>query len=282
MSLEQIKILVELYRNKGLRDDYIVNILKEYLQLRVLSFVYNSKDFNQKLIFTGGTCLRFCFNLPRLSEDLDFDYEGKLNIKKLADETVHYLTVNQKIPNVTYTLKGKNNKIYIKFSMLDQLGLSYENSKVLFVKVEPTPCPQAPQKTEVSAISKDGLYFYIKRYSLSDLMSGKIHAFLTRSFYKGKENEVDFKGRDAFDLIWYMGQGVVPNLKRLDKLLEGTKYSKLKWLALLEEIGEKLKGLKKQHLVLDLKQFIEEYSLLEQFLSNYLQVFEQYVEKQRA
>ena len=45
---------------------YVRSLLKEALQYYVLNYVYNS-TYADKLLFKGGTCLRFCFDLPRLS-----------------------------------------------------------------------------------------------------------------------------------------------------------------------------------------------------------------------
>ena len=42
------------------------NILKEYLQILVLDYIYSNKDYS-RLIFYGGSCLAHCHNLPRLS-----------------------------------------------------------------------------------------------------------------------------------------------------------------------------------------------------------------------
>ncbi len=61
------------------------NIVKEYLQVVVLSFIYSNPEYNG-LIFYGGFCLRHCFGLERLSEDLDFvDVEKKVDINKIAN-----------------------------------------------------------------------------------------------------------------------------------------------------------------------------------------------------
>ncbi len=279
MFLEQIKILVEQARARGLRDDYIINLVKEHLQIRVLDYLYNNKKYNNKLIFTGGTCLRYCFNLPRLSEDLDFDYEGKFDMEALKDDLNRFFAETVGIKETNTVIKGRNRKIYIKLPILKELSLPYGRSDILFLKVEPSPVPHAPKKTEITAVNREGLYFFIKRYSIADLMSGKIHAFLTRSFFQGKKNEVDFKGRDVFDLIWYMGQDIIPDWERLRVTLRGTIYEKYDWEQLLAKIGEKLKRLKKQHLAVDLRQFVEQPRVLEQFLKNYIQVFEQYLEK---
>jgi len=280
--LEQLKIFVNVLRAKKMHNDYIINALKEYLQIRLLDFIYNNKKYNEKLIFTGGTCLRFCFNLPRLSEDLDFDFEDSLNIINLKDEIVDYFKKSLKMPQVSASIKGKNKKIYLKFQILKGLDLSFGGSKILFLKVETSKTPHATKKIELSLINKDGLYFYIRRYSLPDLMSGKISAFLNRSFFKGKDNEIDFKGRDAFDLIWYMGQNIIPNYEKLGILLKASKYKNLNPQELLIEIGKKLKSLKIQHLKSDLFQFIENPKLLDQFLTNYLIIFDQYYLAQKT
>ena len=47
------------------------NLLKEYLQVVVLDYLYSHPDYSE-LVFYGGSCLAHCFGLKRLSEDLDF------------------------------------------------------------------------------------------------------------------------------------------------------------------------------------------------------------------
>lgn len=279
MFLNQIKKLVSSLKAKGMRNDFIVNCIKEYLQLYALNYIYNNKEYNRTLIFTGGTCLRFCFNLPRLSEDIDFDYEDDLNVEKLQVDIKHYFNSTLKFPNVTSVIKSQNKKIYLKFPILKELSLSFGNSYILYLKIEPSRVPQASKNIEITPISKEGLYFFIRRYSLSDLMSGKLNAFLTRAFFKGRKNEVDFKGRDVFDLVWYMGQEVQPNFERLKGLLEGTIYQNHTWEKILNTIGEKLEKIKREHIIIDIQQFIEDKNVVNSFLNNYLQVFEQYYRK---
>jgi hypothetical protein len=50
---------------------------------------------------------------------------------------------------------------------------------------------------------------YIKCFRLPDLFAGKLHALLFRSW----KNRV--KGRDWYDLEWYIRSGVSPNLSHL-------------------------------------------------------------------
>ena len=69
MNLEEIKKILEEHKTASWL--FKRNLLKEYLQILSLSFIYSQKEY-QSLIFYGGSCLRHCFGLPRLSEDLDF------------------------------------------------------------------------------------------------------------------------------------------------------------------------------------------------------------------
>ena len=73
---EILKNIVLEKRKEGIPDFVIRNYLKEYLQYPVLEFIYSNRKY-KRFIFTGGSCLRICFNAPRLSEDLDFDLDKK-------------------------------------------------------------------------------------------------------------------------------------------------------------------------------------------------------------
>ncbi len=51
------------------------DILREYLQYKILEIIFTSK-FGNRLSFLGGTALRIIYNNTRFSEDLDFDNFG--------------------------------------------------------------------------------------------------------------------------------------------------------------------------------------------------------------
>jgi len=51
------------------------NILREYLQYKILEIIFNSET-GRSLAFLGGTALRILYNSNRFSEDLDFDNFG--------------------------------------------------------------------------------------------------------------------------------------------------------------------------------------------------------------
>jgi len=51
------------------------NVVREYVQHLFLANLYRFRDA-EKLLFKGGTALRFIFSSPRFSEDLDFTGQG--------------------------------------------------------------------------------------------------------------------------------------------------------------------------------------------------------------
>src|ERR1035437_4577604 len=97
------------------------NLLKEYLQVVVLDFIYAHPVYSQ-LLFYGGSALAHCFDLQRLSEDLDFIDETK-NIKpaKLAKDLEEYFLTRTDLPVKTTVQKFR---VYLKFPILRDLGLS--------------------------------------------------------------------------------------------------------------------------------------------------------------
>jgi predicted nucleotidyltransferase component of viral defense system len=62
---------IEQYYPEKLRG-FKKNILREYLQYKILEIIFNSKIAN-RLSFLGGTALRIVHENTRFSEDLDFD-----------------------------------------------------------------------------------------------------------------------------------------------------------------------------------------------------------------
>jgi len=139
MPNNELGILAGALKNQGLPEAYIINRLKEHLQLRILNYLYNQKSFNRKLIFTGGTCLRFCFDLPRLSEDLDFDHEGDLDAGELGRAVAQYLSGLLKTKEISCSIRGATRKIYLKLPVLEELGLFFGGSRVLYMsrKIRP-------------------------------------------------------------------------------------------------------------------------------------------------
>ena len=213
------KILIE-EKTKGSLDSYNLNLLKEYLQVYVLYYIYTNSKYNKNLIFTGGTCLRHFYNLPRLSEDLDFDFQESFNSQILLYDLEEYFKKQYKFNEIKLAVKQRGNQIVLKFPVLHKLGLVKDNkSNLLYVKLDFSKNPSKYFDLQTTSKSIYGFNFVAKHYDLPSLMSGKIHAILIRKKFQGLANIEVVKGRDYFDLLWFLKNSVKPNLKRLSEML---------------------------------------------------------------
>lgn len=217
------------------REDSFIKVrnrLKEYLHYFVLDFIYNSEF--KDMIFYGGSCLRIVYDLPRMSIDLDFEADEKTDFNKLKKSLEKYFSANLKLKDKFYIRgerKGKNvNRIFLNFSLVNEIGLSSHKDEVLKVRIDIMSVPKEYLKKLAPVLtlkSKYGKSFVIRHYDLPTLFASKLAAILDRSqkgFTAGKEKEkIDFKGRDFYDLIWYMEEKILPNEKMLK--LKGIKGS---------------------------------------------------------
>lgn len=220
MILEELKKVVRDEREKGRSAAFIRNALKEYLQVYILSFVYTSAEYNKAMIFTGGTCLRHFYGLERLSEDVDFDFLSELDTERLAENLERYFVAGYKFSDVAVSLKQQGRQVLIKFPVLDKLELAFaKGSRVLYVKMDLSPVPSMNYKAIVSSQSRYGFNYVARHYDLPDLFAGKIHAILRRKLLKGRDHRPSVKGRDYFDLLWFLRQKIKPNFKRLSDML---------------------------------------------------------------
>jgi len=79
---------------------------------------------------------------------------------------------------------------------------------MLKIKIEIDKTPPLGFGTEEKLLLKP-FSFYVKCFSLTDLFAGKMHALLFRK-WKGR-----VKGRDWFDMEWYIRKSVPLNLDHL-------------------------------------------------------------------
>ena len=114
--------------------DFVRNLLKEELQVFVLNFIYTSSYKN--LIFTGGTCLRKFYGLPRISEDLDFDVDdANFDFDEFQKDLREYFTKDIQYKNLD--LKLKNLTVFLKFPVLREIGFATANdSDILFLRLD--------------------------------------------------------------------------------------------------------------------------------------------------
>ncbi len=217
------------------------NLLKEYLQIVVLDFIYSHPAYSQ-LLFYGGSALAHCFGLERLSEDLDFIVEKKnIDVPKLARDLEGYFIKRTDLLVKTTVQKFR---IYLKFPILRELGISTrDETDTLFLKVEVYSefdfCKS--YKTDIRPVFKYNRSILIKTFDQATLMATKIRAIFFRKWEKTDKQgrtTVKVKGRDYFDLLWYLQKGIQPNLSCIEGF-ENMKDLKEKLLTMIAGIDSK-------------------------------------------
>ena len=96
-------------------------------------------------------------------------------------------------------------------SILDRMP----KNKALKIKFELDTDPPGQASYDVKTLLIP-FPFQVKLFSISDLFAGKIHAVLCRNW------KHRIKGRDFYDMLWYIGRGAACNLKHLQARMEQT------------------------------------------------------------
>lgn len=275
MLNDVLKIMIAEQKQQNFPKQVIINSLREYIQYIILSDIYNSREY-KKMVFKGGSCLRVGYSLPRLSEDLDFDYVPKSLIKRPLIGLAEYL--NQQIKNKQFDrieIKTQSDsRVYLKFPILYGLGLNQKPEiDKLYVKIEAEAEILPYAEIVFKPVAKFGFNFLARTYDLPTLMAGKIHAFLYRVWFKGKKQEVNIKGRDFYDLWWFLEKGIVPNWKTLKKTT-GIKDEKSLKSLLKERIKKTVTARK---LSFDLQNFIADQEFVFEFSKNYQEIINRYL-----
>lgn len=275
-------------QNQDKNPLYLRNLLKQELQGLVLNFVYSS-NYNRSFLLKGGTCLRLCFDLPRLSEDLDFDIENLADFS-LGDFIVrleNYFKKDLQIKSFNLKVAGNQRQIYLKFPLLDQIGLvkSKSETNILFLRIDLSESLGKSYQKEISFKSVGIFSFVINRLSLADLMSGKILAILSRTpegtprcylakpadRQPGDEEEIAsrVKGRDYFDLIWFLEKKIKPNFKYLKEISRFKSREEV-----LRELDKRVKNLDLTILKDDLLPLFADQEFVFQFVRNFWSLYQ--------
>lgn len=243
------------------------NLIKEYIQVLTLSFLYSNKKYNS-IIFYGGSCLRHCYELPRLSEDLDFvDMEKKIDLNNLSEDLIHFF---RKKYGISISAKVQKFRCILKFPILHMLNLANkQESNLLFTKIEVYKefefCKN--YNIEIKPIFKFGESILVKTFDLSTLMATKILAVLYRKWEKTTKNGktlAEVKGRDYYDLMWYLKKDVKPNMKCIGIIKEE--------VALYNELINIVKKINPRSIRYDLEGLIEEEGFIEVFQNNIVEI----------
>ncbi|MDD5775925.1 MAG: nucleotidyl transferase AbiEii/AbiGii toxin family protein [Candidatus Omnitrophica bacterium] len=198
----------------GMADEQKLNRVREYLQVLSLKVMHDRGDL-ARMAFVGGTCLRIVFNARRFSEDMDFSLIHKTGYD--FAELCRNLARDLKLRGIDASVEPKEGRpvhsTMIKFTgLLKDLGLSPLKGQKLSIKLEIDTNPPAGWRTERTIINNQYI-FPITHYDLPSLFAGKLHACFYRNYTKG---------RDFYDLFWYLGKGVKPNLVLLNNAIKQT------------------------------------------------------------
>jgi predicted nucleotidyltransferase component of viral defense system len=244
-------------------------VLKEFLQVYVLDFLYNHPWY-RKINFYGGTCLHIVYGLNRLSEDLDLDNSQGIDLTNLASDLHRYfkeITGYSDLTEKTQMGERGISRTTLKFPLLNQLGLSQHTGEALHLKVEVSPQKQVAviQRTPILA---NGRSFVPAHFSLETMMAGKMLACLERNFKLGK-GSVSVKGRDFYDLLWFLQQKVQP----LEEKLEQDGEKKYTTKTAIAELIDKASKLKTSDLTTDLLPLFEQRSFIQAWLEGFHENF---------
>ena len=197
-----------------------IHLLREYLQARILQSLQRAGAM-RTLAFHGGTSLRFLYDIPRYSEDLDFaldllpeeyDFQAYLHAIK-RDLSAEAYTVDVKLNQ-----KRVVHKAFVRFrGLLYEMGLSGHKTEVIAIKLEVDTNPPPHAGLMTTALQKY-VALDIHHHDPATLFAGKIGAVLQRVY---------LKGRDIYDLWWYLSQSnwPQPNFVYLNHSLQQSGWS---------------------------------------------------------
>ncbi|MFA6159639.1 MAG: nucleotidyl transferase AbiEii/AbiGii toxin family protein [Parcubacteria group bacterium] len=194
------------------------NLLREYLQYKILQIIFNSK-YAKRLAFLGGTALRIIYDNNRFSEDLDFDNFG-LSEKEFNEIS---LVVKKQLELEGYAVEIRNvfkgaYRCYIRIpKLLFDSGLSgYEEEKIL-IQLDTAP-HNFQYKPEKAILNKFDVFTEINVTPLDIILSQKIFAIFNRKA---------LKGRDFFDTVFLLSK-TKPNYDYLQLKLKIKNWQELK------------------------------------------------------
>jgi len=233
------------------------NLTREYLQARILEQLQRAGAMIP-LAFHGGTALRFLYGIPRYSEDLDFglerspdryDFRAYLHAIRRACEVEGY--------GVSIKLDDRRvvHSAFVRFpGLLHELGLSPHPSEVLAVKLEIDTNPPAGAGLATTVVRRH-VTLQLQHHDRASLLAGKLHALLQREYVKG---------RDLYDLLWYLGDPdwPPPNLTLLNNALrqtswEGGRLTPENWR---DVVRRRVAALRWERVLADVRPFLEDES----------------------
>ena len=212
------------YRPSTSRD--YENALKEIIQEIALLGLWRGKFFEHAALY-GGTALRILYGLDRFSEDLDFSllklrpgfrlepYLGA--VREELSSLGFAVTVEAREKRVRTAIdsafiKAGTRDHLLRIGVPDAVSSRVHIGSTLQVRLEVDTDPPGGFETEARVLLQP-IPFAVNTLREPDLFAGKLHAILQRK-WKSR-----VKGRDYYDLVWYLGRGTKVRLAHLEARL---------------------------------------------------------------
>lgn len=212
-----------------------IHLVREYLQARSLQSLQRAGAM-QTLAFHGGTSLRFLYDIPRYSEDLDFAlelhpeaYDFRAYLQQIAND----FSAEAYVVDVKLNEKRAVHKAFVRFrGLLHELGLSGYPEEALAIKIEVDTNPPSHAGLMTTPLNKY-VPLNLQHHDPATLLAGKLCAILQRDY---------LKGRDIYDLWWYLNQPTwpEPNFEYLNQCLQQSGWDNVpitpsNWQTILRE-----------------------------------------------
>ena len=194
------------------------NLVREFLQASILAALQRAGAM-VPLAFQGGSALRFLYAIRRYSEDLDFaleragagyDFRPYLEAVRADLRREGYDADMARVSD-----RRVVHSAFVRFpGLLHDLGLSGHREEALSVRIEVDTRPPSGAGLETTVVRRHVL-LRVQHHDRASLLAGKLHAILQRPYPKG---------RDFYDLIWYLSDRgwPPPNLVLLNNALAQT------------------------------------------------------------
>lgn len=270
--MEGLKKIIQKRKSESSRsitEEEIINMTREYLQVLALKFIFHSK-FGSSLSFMGGTCLRICYDLRRYSEDLDFTLDDPQSFYSFS---TLISALKKEFELLGYSLTSNVHeektvqKAFLSFAGLPSfLGLkTFQKDQKLHIKLEVDVKPVALKKGDRESlfVNRFQEIFPILKHTLPTLFAGKVLAILYRPYARG---------RDYYDLIWYLSQKIELNLGYLNRGVTGRKFKNIS--EVLTALREKITEAKPSAILKDIGRFLEDPGEGE-WIQRYQELFDQ-------
>jgi len=254
------------------------NALKEELQFYALNFIYHHPEYN-KWIMYGGSALRIIHGLDRMSVDLDFEVSYAITkkfLEKLKNEIKEHFKNTYGVGTDFLTIKINTDRgLLLKFYVGEELSFGHP-SKQVHIKIDLNHFVAPKTVQERRPINQDQLSFVIVTYNMSALMASKIAAIFLRGTRGVGKAVYGEKGRDIYDLLWYMSKKATPDFDYL--IAKGIDIKNPR--VLFDKLTLQMNKVSDKNLKQDLTPLFTNRAYIESWLKNwresYLRLFDEY------